>query len=219
MSARRIPVIEGIMKANDTLAHSNRQKLDTYNVHAINILAAPGAGKTSLIIRTIEALRGRRAIAAIDGDLASSVDSDKIRATGVSAVQINTGRGCHLDAAQVSKALDELSLDEIDLLLIENVGNLICPVGFALGEHTRVAISGVPEGDDKPHKYPTVFANVDALVINKMDLLPYIPFDMTEFRRLVQSLNPDIRIFEVSCATGAGIDEWVEWLIELTDGN
>lgn len=219
MSPDTIPVIERIMSANDELALRNREILDEYKVHAINVMASPGAGKTSLIVRTIEALSGKRVVGAIEGDLASNIDAETIRATGAPAVQINTGGGCHLDAAQVQKALTQLPLRDIDLLFIENVGNLVCPVGFALGEHTRVAISSVPEGDDKPHKYPSIFANVDALIINKTDLLPYIPFDVTEFCRLVRTLNPLIRIFQVSCATGAGVDEWGKWLIDLTAGN
>ena len=216
MTARRVPVIERIMSANDTLALRNREILDEHRVHAINIMASPGAGKTSLILRTIEALSGRRAIAAIEGDLASDVDAQKVRAAGVCAVQINTGGGCHLDAAQVHGAIEQLPLDDIDLLFVENVGNLVCPVGFALGEHTRVGISSVPEGDDKPYKYPSIFGNVDALVVNKVDLLPYIPFDMAAFCRLVRGLNPDIRLFEVSCQSGAGLEEWAQWLMELT---
>lgn len=216
MSPDRIPVVERIMGANDDLAAQNRRLLDAHHVHAINIMASPGAGKTSLILRTIEALRDRRHIAVVEGDVASSVDADKVRAVGVPAVQINTGGGCHLDAIQLRGALDQLSLDGIDLLFIENVGNLICPVGFALGEHTRVAIASVPEGDDKPHKYPGIYSAVDALVVTKTDLLPWINFNMAEFHRLVRTLNPEIRIFEVSCVTGEGLDEWADWLIELT---
>ena len=219
MSPKRIPVIERIMSANDELATRNRQTLDAHQVHAINIMASPGAGKTTLIIGTIEALDGRLRVGAIEGDLASTVDTDKVRAAGVPATQINTGGQCHLDANQVAQALDQLPLTDLDLIFIENVGNLVCPVGFALGEHTRVAISSVPEGDDKPHKYPSIFANVDALVISKTDLLPWIPFDMDEFRRLVRGLNPDIRIFEVSCVSGQGLDAWAEWLIELTQAS
>ena len=215
MTIRRIPIVESIMSANDELAARNRRSLDAHGVYAINVMASPGAGKTSLILSSIEALRGRRVLAAIEGDLASNVDAVKIREAGASAIQINTGGGCHLDATQVQQALGQLPLDDIDLLLIENVGNLVCPVGFALGEHCRVAISSVPEGDDKPLKYPSIFANVDALVINKIDLLPYIPFDMDAFQRLVKALNPGIRIFVVSCTTGAGLDEWIEWLMEL----
>jgi hydrogenase nickel incorporation protein HypB len=169
-----------------------------------------------LILRTIQALQGRRKIAVIEGDIASTIDADKVRAVGVPAVQINTGGNCHLDAVQVQKALAELPLEDVDLLFIENVGNLICPVAFDLGEHTRVALTSIPEGDDKPHKYPGIFAAVDALVITKTDLLPWVPFNLAEFRRLVRGLNPDIRLFEVSCVSGAGLDEWVQWLMELT---
>jgi hydrogenase nickel incorporation protein HypB len=216
MAAKRVPVIERIMSANDAEAQRNRAVMDQHHVHTVNVMASPGAGKTSLILRTAAALEGRRRVAVIEGDVASRVDTDKALAAGVPAVQINTGGNCHLDAPQVGGALAQLNLDDIDLLFIENVGNLICPVGFALGEHTRLAIASVPEGDDKPHKYPSIFTDVDALVLNKMDLMPYIPFDLAEYRRLVQSLNPGIRIFEVSCATGAGIDEWAAWLCELT---
>jgi hydrogenase nickel incorporation protein HypB len=217
MTSRRIPVIERIMSANDELALANRKTFDDHGVHGINMMASPGAGKTTLLLKTIEALAGRRQLGVIEGDVASSVDTDKIRTVGRPAVQINTGGNCHLDANQVQQALMELPLAELDLVFIENVGNLICPVGFALGEHTRLALASVPEGDDKPLKYPSIFANVDALVITKADLLPYIPFDETEFRRLVRGLNPEIRIFEVSCVTGAGMEEWIAWLMELTE--
>jgi len=215
MGAGRIPIVERIMGANDELAIHNRQMLDACGVHAINVMASPGAGKTSLILNAIRAQRGRRRIGVIEGDVASNVDTVKVQSEGSPAVQINTGGGCHLDAGQVQQALNELPLADLDLLFIENVGNLICPVGFALGEHTRLAIASVPEGDDKPYKYPSIFANVDALVINKSDLLPYIPFNMPEYLRLVRTLNPEIRIFTLSCATGEGIDEWISWLLEL----
>jgi hydrogenase nickel incorporation protein HypB len=217
MTPRRISVVERIMSANDDLALANRKLLDDRGVHAINMMASPGAGKTTLLLTTIKTLEGRRRLGVIEGDLASSVDADKIRAAGRPAIQINTGGNCHLDANQVGQALGDLPLEALDLVFIENVGNLICPVGFALGEHTRIALSSVPEGDDKPHKYPSIYANVDALVITKTDLLPYIPFDMAEFRRLVRGLNPAIRIFEVSCVTGAGMEEWTAWLMELTE--
>ena len=217
MSPKTIPVVERIMSANDAIALRNRQILDAHGVHVVNVMASPGGGKTSLIVATIAALRDRISIAAIDGDLASSVDSDRIRAAGVPAIQINTGGNCHLDAPQIRGALKELPLDELDLIFIENVGNLVCPVGFALGEHTRVAVASVPEGDDKPLKYPSIFSNVDAVVINKVDLLPYITFDMVEFTRLVRGLNPDVRIFQVSCKTGVGLDDWIQWLIELIE--
>jgi hydrogenase nickel incorporation protein HypB len=202
------------MGANDRLALRNRARLDEHGVRAINIMASPGAGKTSLILATARLLGDRLRIGVIEGDLASSVDADKVRAVGLPAVQINTGGGCHLDAIQVGQALAQLPLDDLDLVLIENVGNLVCPVSFALGEHIRLAISSVPEGDDKPLKYPTIFANVDALVISKIDLLPYVPFDMAEFQRLARGLNPEIAIMPLSCVTGEGLDAWAEWLLQ-----
>lgn len=216
MTPGRIPIIERIMGANDDLAIQNRKMLDAHRIHAINVMASPGAGKTSLIVSAIRALSGQRRIGVIEGDLASNVDTVKVQNEGSAAVQINTGGGCHLDAAQVQRALSDLPLDDLDVVFIENVGNLICPVGFALGEHTRLAIASVPEGDDKPHKYPSIFANVDALVINKSDLLPYIPFNMPEYLRLVRALNPEIRVFTLSCVTGEGLDEWISWLLDLT---
>ena len=212
MTPERIPVVEEILGANDDVAARNRALLDARGVHCVNVMASPGAGKTTLITRTALALRERLRVGVIEGDVASNVDTDKVRALGLPAVQINTGGGCHLDASQVRAALDQLPLGEMDLLFIENVGNLICPVGFDLGEHTRLAIASVPEGDDKPHKYPGIYSAVDVLVVTKADLLPYVPFNMDEFRRLVRSLNPNIAIFEVSCITGAGMDEWIEWL-------
>jgi len=211
----QLPVIERIMGANDRLALRNRARLDEYGVRAINIMASPGAGKTSLILATARLLGDRLRLGVIDGDLASSVDADKVRAAGLPAVQINTGGGCHLDAVQVGQALAQLPLAELDVLLIENVGNLVCPVSFALGEHIRLAISSVPEGDDKPLKYPTIYAHVDALVISKTDLLPYIPFDMAAFQRLVRGLNPQIAIMPLSCVTDEGLDAWAAWLLQV----
>jgi hydrogenase nickel incorporation protein HypB len=218
MTTRKVPVIERIMGANDTQAADNRQTFDADGVHVVNMMAAPGAGKTSLILETIKRLRDEIRIGVIEGDLASTVDTDKIRAIDIPAVQINTGRGCHLDARQIARSLPDLPLDELDMLFIENVGNLICPIDFALGEHTRVAISSVPEGDDKPYKYPSFFTDVDVLVINKIDLLPYLKFDIEAFKGLVRGLNPEIEIFAVSCATGEGMDVWATWLRDLIGG-
>jgi hydrogenase nickel incorporation protein HypB len=216
MSTREIPIVERIMGANEDVAAQNRAFLDARGVRAINIMASPGAGKTTLILRAAEALRGKRSLAVIEGDIASTVDTDKVRAAGIPAVQINTGGNCHLDALQVREALRVLPLEGVDLLFIENVGNLICPVAFDLGEHTRLAIASIPEGDDKPHKYPGIYSAVDALVISKTDLLPWVPFDMAEFRRLVQGLNPRIRLFPLSCVSGEGVEEWAAWLTSLT---
>ncbi|MDY7041867.1 MAG: hydrogenase nickel incorporation protein HypB [Chloroflexota bacterium] len=208
----KVTVVEEIMGANEQIADQNRRLLDEKGIVTVNLMASPGAGKTSLTVSTIEALRSQVRIGAIEGDTASQVDADRVATAGVPVVQINTGGGCHLDAPMVRHALEQLPLDEIDLLIIENVGNLICPVGFALGERVNVVIASVPEGDDKPYKYPGIFSAVDAVVINKTDLLPYLDFDVPAFRQLIAGLNPEARIFELSCKTGEGVEEWAEWL-------
>ncbi len=213
MSPEILPVVEKILSANDLIALENRKLLDEHGILTVNVMASPGAGKTSLILRSIEALRGRLRAGVIEGDVAGRVDADKVAETGTPVVQINTGGGCHLDAPQVQNALRQLPLDQIDLLFIENVGNLICPTGFALGEHVNMMIANVPEGHDKPIKYPGMFAAVDALVLNKIDLMPYIDFDSEAFRTAVRALNPDAPLFEVSCKTGEGIEMWAEWLL------
>jgi hydrogenase nickel incorporation protein HypB len=208
-----LPVVEKILSANDLLALENRKLLDEHGVLAVNVMASPGAGKTSLILQSIEALRGRLQAGVIEGDVAGRVDADKVAETGTPVVQINTGGGCHLDAPQVQSALKQLPLDKIDLLFIENVGNLICPTGFALGEHVNMMIANVPEGHDKPIKYPGMFAAVDAIILNKIDLMPYIDFDLEAFRTAVRALNASAPLFEVSCKTGEGIEDWAEWLM------
>ncbi|HFD40198.1 MAG TPA: hydrogenase accessory protein HypB [Anaerolineae bacterium] len=208
-----IPVVEKILSANDRIAAENRQTLTEHGVVAINVMASPGAGKTSLILQTIEALRGQLRIGVIEGDLASRVDADRVAAVGAPVVQINTGGGCHLDAPQVQSALARLPLDEIDLLFIENVGNLVCPSGWDLGEHHKIMIAHVPEGHDKPIKYPNMFTVVDALVLNKIDLMPHFDFDTDAFRRAVRALNAEAPLFPVSCKTGEGIQDWTAWLL------
>lgn len=210
-----VKIVEKVMKANDQIAAQNQQVLDAHRTVAVNLMASPGAGKTSLLMRTVERMQGRLRIGAIEGDTASQVDADKVATSGTPVVQINTGGGCRLDANMVRPALEELPLDEIDLLLIENVGNLVCPAGMALGQHVDVVISSVPEGDDKPYKYPGIFTVVDAVVINKIDLLPYLEFDVAAFRELIAGLNPTARVFEVSCTTGAGFEAWTDWLAEI----
>jgi len=205
----KVQVVKDILSANEQIALENRRLFDEKGVFVLNVMAAPGAGKTSLIERTRDRLR----IGVIDGDVASTIDADRIARLGIPAVQINTGGACHLDANMVRSALPKLSLDETDLLFIENVGNLICPTGFALGEHLKVMIASTPEGDDKPYKYPGMFTAVDVLVLNKVDLLPLLEFDMDYFRRGVEALNPDVAFFPVSCKTGEGIEEWAEWLL------
>ena len=214
MRTKTLPVVEKILSANDLIALENRKILDEHGILGVNVMASPGAGKTSLILRTIEALRGRLRVGVIEGDVAGRVDADKVAASGTPVVQINTGGGCHLDAPQVQSALGQLPLDEIDLLFIENVGNLICPTDFALGEHINMMIANVPEGHDKPIKYPGIFTVVDALVLNKIDLLPYIDFDKEAFRTAVRALNAGAPLFEVSCTTGEGIEAWAQWLLD-----
>lgn len=177
-------------------------------------MASPGAGKTSLIEQTIHRLSGQMAIAVIDGDIATSLDADRAAAAGAKAVQINTGGECHLDAVMLQGALTQLDLSRYDLLIVENVGNLVCPASFQLGTHNSILIASVPEGDDKPYKYPGMYRGVDALVINKIDLLPYVSFDMDYFRRGVKILNPGVVIFPISCRTGEGLDSWINWVIQ-----
>jgi len=209
---QRVQVVEKILSANDRLAADNRALLDKAGIFALNFMASPGAGKTSLIEQTIKKLAGKMRLAVIDGDVATSLDADRAAAAGAKAVQINTGGECHLDAVMLQGALDQLNLDEIDLLIVENVGNLICPAAFQLGTHKSVLIASVPEGDDKPYKYPGMYQGVDALVINKIDLLPYVPFDMEYFKRGVEVLSPGLITFPLSCRTGEGIPSWLEWI-------
>jgi hydrogenase nickel incorporation protein HypB len=209
---KRVPIVESIMSANDALAAANRARLDAAGVLAINLMASPGAGKTSLITRTVEALRNELRIGAVDGDLATTIDADRVAALGVPAVQINTGGNCHLDAAMIQGALPQLPLDELDLLIIENVGNLVCPAAFQLGAHLDVLIASVPEGDDKPYKYPPMYQGVDALVLNKIDVLAAFDFDVKYFRRGVEILNPNVAFFPLSCKTGEGMEAWLGWL-------
>jgi hydrogenase nickel incorporation protein HypB len=211
----QVKIVENILKANDQIAFQNRLVLDKHRVFAVNLMASPGAGKTSLVMRTIETMGERCRIGAVDGDIASQIDADRVATTGVPVVQINTGGGCRLDANMMQSALAQLPLDEIDLLLIENVGNLVCPAGLKLGEHINVVVASIPEGDDKPYKYPNIFTQVDAIVINKIDLLPYLDFDLASFRELVKGMNPDVKLFEVSCTTGEGINDWTTWLSEM----
>jgi hydrogenase nickel incorporation protein HypB len=212
---QRVEIVKRIMDSNEQLAEQNRKKLEDHQVFAINVMASPGAGKTTFILQTIAKLPENMRMGVIEGDTAPvTIDSDKITEAGMPAVQINTGGDCHLDANMVGLAIDQLDLDDIDLLLIENVGNLVCPAGFALGNHANILISSTPEGDDKPYKYPNIYRNIDVLIINKVDLLPYIDFDMDYFRKGVEMLNPGLKTFEVSSKTGEGFDRWIEWLEE-----
>jgi hydrogenase nickel incorporation protein HypB len=214
-----VTVVEKILSANDRLAEENRARLDQHGIFGLNIMAAPGAGKTSTILRTIKALSSSAlsapiTIGVVEGDTAAvTIDADKVIAAGMPAVQINTGGECHLDAVMLSGALNELPLDQINLLIVENVGNLICPAAFTLGTHANVLISSVAEGDDKPYKYPNIYRGIDALIINKIDLLPYVDYNLDYFKRGVELLNPGVVTFPISCRTGEGMDDWVQWLL------
>lgn len=208
----KVPIVENILSANEQLAVSNRARLDAAAVFAINVMASPGAGKTSLITRTVEALRDSYHIGAVDGDIATTLDADRIAAFGAPTVQINTGGACHLDAVMLQGALPQLPLDELDLLIVENVGNLVCPASFKLGVHRSVLIASVPEGDDKPYKYPVMYRGVDVLVLNKMDVLDAFDFDVDYFRQGVEALNPGLAFLPLSCKTGEGLEGWLNWL-------
>jgi len=212
MSIKVITVAEYILGANEEKAKNNQDRLSRHGILTINIMSSPGSGKTSLILNTINRFKKKVRIAVIEGDVASSVDAEKVNEQGVPVVQINTAGGCHLDANMIESALNDLPVDETDLLLIENVGNLICPVGFALGEHKRIMILSLPEGDDKPYKYPSIFADVDVVLLNKIDLKPYLDFDIDAFQKKLTGLNPGVKIFQVSCKTGDGLETWFSWL-------
>ena len=208
----KIDITKRILSANDEVAVENRAFFDSHGILAVNIMAAPGAGKTSLILATAPRLPADLRPAVIEGDLASSIDTDTLLASGIPAVQINTGGNCHLDAPMVRAALPRLPLDMTSLLFIENVGNLVCPAEFDLGAQAAVVVASVPEGHDKPYKYPGMFASADAVLLNKADLIAYFDFDVAYFRRGLDMVNPDAPLFVVSCRTGDGLDAWVAWL-------
>ena len=201
-----------ILNKNDEQAALNRELLDEKGIYMVNILASPGSGKTSTIIATIKALRDRYRIAVIEGDIASDVDSQTIKQLGIPAVQINTAGACHLEANMLKRALDALDLDDIDLIFIENVGNLVCPADFQLGENIKMMILSVPEGDDKPLKYPGIFQVADAIVLNKTDVLPAFTFDTELFAQHIERLNPAAPVFPIAAVKGDGVDAWASWL-------
>ena len=209
-----VPLARKIVSKFAEFAEANEKLFLKNRVFTVNLMSSPGSGKTSLIERTIPELAGRVKMAVIEGDIETDRDARRIRALGIKAVQITTHGACHLDAKMISNVLEELSIDQLDLLLIENVGNLVCPANFFLGEDTRVVVASVPEGDDKPLKYPEAFHGSRACVINKIDLAPYVNFDLLHFKNAVRAANPRILTFETSCRTGAGITEWCRWLEE-----
>jgi len=212
---QRVEIVKRIMDANDRLAQNNQAILDQHHVYGINLMASPGAGKTSFILETIKRLPAGIKLGVIEGDTAPvTIDADKIVAAGMPAVQINTGGDCHLDANMIEMALAELPLEDLDLIIVENVGNLICPAAFQLGTHANVLIASVPEGDDKPYKYPNIYRGLDVLIINKIDLTPYIDFRMDYFQQGVELLNPGLKTFALSAKTGEGFDAWIAWLTD-----
>lgn len=209
---KNILVVEKILSANDRIAAENRDIFDSAGVKALNLMASPGAGKTSLIEQTVKRLLPAVKLAVIDGDIATNLDANRAEAAGAQAIQINTGGECHLDAVMVNSALKQMSLAGTQLVIIENVGNLVCPASFQLGTHKSILIASIPEGDDKPYKYPGMYRGVNALVINKIDLLPYVPFNMEFFQKGVEILNPGLVTFPLSCKTGDGMDQWIDWI-------
>jgi hydrogenase nickel incorporation protein HypB len=212
MTVKVLTIQEDILGANEEKAQRNQKLLDKHGILMVNVMSSPGAGKTSLILQTISRFKEKVGIAVIEGDVASTLDAEKVSEQAIPVVQINTAGGCHLDANMLEKALDNLPLKSIDLLLIENVGNLICPAEFALGEHKRVMLLSLPEGDDKPYKYPLMFTEADVVLLNKIDLLPLLEFDVTSFTNGVKGLNTKAKIFQVSCKTGQGLEDWFSWL-------
>jgi hydrogenase nickel incorporation protein HypB len=208
----RISVEADVTSANSQIADTLRAELERRGILTLNIIASPGAGKTTLVERTISGMADELSFAVIEGDLATSLDADRIKRTGAPAVQINTGAGCHLEARMVRTAMETLSLDDLDVLIIENVGNLVCPTGWDLGEDCKVVVASLPEGDDKPLKYPTAFSTAQAVVINKVDLEPYIPATAETMRANALRINDELATFVISAQTGQGLEAWFGWI-------
>lgn len=211
---RELEVMENLLRSNDLQAEVNRKHFQRNNCLAINIIGSPGAGKTTLLERTLKQLTESFGVAVIEGDIFTSKDADRIAEHQIPVIQINTGGGCHLDSKMVERVLPEFQWAQTDLLIIENVGNLVCPADFDLGEEFKVVVLSVVEGDDKPAKYPVIFRNSKVAILNKMDLLPLVEADLEAMRNDILKINPDIKIFEISCRTGEGIQEWIDWLSE-----
>ena len=208
----KVSVVKNILEANDRIADLNKKMFDEKCVFVVNIMSSPGAGKTTLIENTIKALKDEIKIAVIEGDIQSSYDADKIAATGVQVVQINTGGACHIDGNMISETFDQFNFDEIDLLIVENVGNLVCPAEFKMGEDYKVMLLSIPEGDDKPLKYPLMFHESSVLLVNKIDLLPYIDCSVEKIRNESLKINPELSIFEISGKTKQGLQDWYGWV-------
>ncbi len=210
----KVKVVTKILEANERIANENRRFFDNAGLYVINLMSGPGAGKTSVLEKTLTPATGLR-IGVIEGDIAGSDDAERIAGCGAPVVQINTGGACHLDANMIYEVLGDLPLQDLDLLVIENVGNLVCPAEFNLGENVKVMVLSIAEGHDKPLKYPLMFQESSALILNKIDLAPYLDVDLAKIRRDASLLNPKLKIFEVSCKTGQGLSEWIAWLKEL----
>jgi hydrogenase nickel incorporation protein HypB len=211
----KVTIAQNILAVNETIAQEIRGMLAVHGIRTLNMMSSPGAGKTTLLERTIERLQGQLSIGVIEGDVETSADAERIEAAGAETVQINTRGACHLEAHMIRAALKEIDLARIGLLFIENIGNLVCPSAWDLGEDIRVVVISTTEGDDKPAKYPQMFSVSQVMIINKLDLLPYVDFNIEKVRRQALAINPRLRIFEVSCRTGVGLDVWCEWLISF----
>jgi hydrogenase nickel incorporation protein HypB len=209
-----IKVLTDILKANEAIAAQNRRKFDEANLVVLNLIGSPGAGKTSVIEVAIERLKPSYRIGVIEGDIATSRDAERIARLGVETLQINTQGACHLDANMIASALSEFRYQGLDLLFIENVGNLVCPAGYALGEDAKIVVISVPEGQDKPAKYPVIFRNASLMLLNKIDLLPHCNFDVQAIKQDALNINPGLDLIGISCTTAEGADEWVTWLTQ-----
>ncbi|MYL35831.1 hydrogenase nickel incorporation protein HypB [Pontibacillus yanchengensis] len=210
----KVKLQEDVLKDQNLSANFNREHFNTSKTLVVNMMSSPGAGKTTLLEETIKLLVDQYTVAVIEGDLATDRDAERLRALGVQTVQINTVGGCHLDARMIAKKIPEFDLEEIDILFIENIGNLVCPSGYDLGQHYKVAVLSVPEGNDKIPKYPVMFRRTDMTIINKIDLLPYVPFDLEEAESDLQFINPSAKFQALSAKTGEGLDRWITWLKE-----
>jgi hydrogenase nickel incorporation protein HypB len=207
-----VKVVKNILEANEVIACQNKKLFAEKGVYVLNLMGSPGAGKTTLLERTIKNLKDKKKIAVIEGDIETSRDAERIAAHGVPAVQINTGGACHLDGNMVRKGIEEFDLEQFELLIVENVGNLVCPAEFKIGEDDKVMIISVTEGDDKPLKYPLMFQVSSVLLLNKIDLLPYLDFDVERFKSDALKINPKLRILQISCKTGEGLSDWTNWI-------
>jgi hydrogenase nickel incorporation protein HypB len=213
----KVSVVKNVLDANDRIAAGNRELFDKNKVYVINLMSSPGAGKTSLVERTIMALRNKYRIGVIEGDIQDTYDADRIAKLDIPVVQINTGGACHIDGNMIREALPVFDLSKTDLLIVENVGNLVCPAEFKIGENVKIMLLSTPEGADKPAKYPLMFQESAALLINKIDLMPYVDFDLEKAKHDALSLHKDLKIFEVSCKAATGLDAWTQWLTERID--